>query len=158
MGNGPAERRFGVRPFGVDVDPLVVAGGIGEEVDPGLVDLDPVAGAEVLADRYLEGMRRLQEEAFGADIGGLSIEEMVDRQIDPYIAFSDQHLVFKHAFLGAEVSTDLAAAMAKIRGSAQKIGQRLEAMDKCVAAFRSFDVGTWPVSGRLPSISSRFRL
>jgi AcrR family transcriptional regulator len=67
-----------------------------------------------LADRYLEGMRRLQEEAFGADIGGLSIEEMVDRQIDPYIAFSDQHLGFKHAFLGAEVSTDLAAAMAEL--------------------------------------------
>jgi AcrR family transcriptional regulator len=67
-----------------------------------------------LADRYLESMRWLQEEAFGADIGGLSIEEIVDRQIDPYIAFSDEHLGFKHAFLGADVSADLAAAMAEL--------------------------------------------
>jgi AcrR family transcriptional regulator len=67
-----------------------------------------------LADRYLEDMQQLHEESFGADISGLSIEEIVDRQIDPYIAFSEQHLGFKHAFLGAEVSADLAAAMAEL--------------------------------------------
>jgi AcrR family transcriptional regulator len=69
---------------------------------------------QALADRYLEGMQQLHEEAFGADISGLSIEEIIDRQIDPYIAFSEQHLGFKHAFLGAEVSADLAAAMAEL--------------------------------------------
>ena len=39
------------QPLDVDVDPLVVAGGVRELVDPVLVDLQPLAGAEVLADR-----------------------------------------------------------------------------------------------------------
>jgi AcrR family transcriptional regulator len=69
---------------------------------------------QALADRYLEDMRRLQEEVFSSDVGELSLEEIVDRQIDPYIAFSEQHLGFKHAFLGSEVSADLAAAMAEL--------------------------------------------
>ena len=43
--NGPS---FG--PLDVDVDPLVVAGRVGEPVDAVLVDGDPVAGAELLAD------------------------------------------------------------------------------------------------------------
>ncbi len=34
----------------VDVDPLVVFGGIGEPVHPVLVDLEPVAVAEMFAD------------------------------------------------------------------------------------------------------------
>ena len=34
----------------VDVDPLVVAGGLREQVDPLLVDLQPVGAAELLAD------------------------------------------------------------------------------------------------------------
>ena len=43
---GPVAARFGV-----DVDPLVVAGRLGEAVDAVLVDLEPVAGAEVGAGR-----------------------------------------------------------------------------------------------------------
>src|SRR3954469_9987871 len=35
--------RAGLRPLGIDVDPLVVAGRIGEQIDPLLRDLDPVA-------------------------------------------------------------------------------------------------------------------
>jgi len=40
--------------LGVDVDPLMVAGGIGELVDARLVDLEPVAVAEVLSYGSLE--------------------------------------------------------------------------------------------------------
>ena len=48
MGDGGAEGpRRG--PLGIDVDPLVVAGGIGEEVDLRLVDHVPVGEPEVLA-------------------------------------------------------------------------------------------------------------
>ena len=36
--------------FDVDVDPLVVAGGVGELVDHRLIDRHPVAGADPLAD------------------------------------------------------------------------------------------------------------
>jgi hypothetical protein len=38
------------RPLDVDVNPLVVAGRLGELVDPLLVDQDPFAGAEVFAN------------------------------------------------------------------------------------------------------------
>ena len=49
MGDRPAERS-GLGPLDVDVDPLVVAGGLGELVDLLLGDLHVVAVAEVLAD------------------------------------------------------------------------------------------------------------
>ena len=49
MGDRPAERA-GLGPFDVDVDPLVVAGGLGELVHHGLGDLHVLAVAEVLAD------------------------------------------------------------------------------------------------------------
>ena len=53
MGDRAAERP-GLGPLDVDVDPLVVAGGVGELVDLVLGDLDVVAVAEVLADLGLE--------------------------------------------------------------------------------------------------------
>lgn len=67
-----------------------------------------------LADRYLEDMRRLQQEVFGSDAGDASIEEMVDRQVDPFVEYFDQHPGFEHIFLGTEVSADLAAAAAQL--------------------------------------------
>ena len=49
MGDGAAERS-GLGPLDVDVDPLVVAGGVGEQVDLLLGHLVPLAVAQVLAD------------------------------------------------------------------------------------------------------------
>ena len=46
MGDGLTEGA-GLCPLDVDVDPLVVIGGIGEAVDPVLGDLAPPAVAEV---------------------------------------------------------------------------------------------------------------
>ncbi len=54
MGDGAAEGALGVGPLDVDVDPLVVAGGVGEQVHPLLGDLHVVAVAEVLPDELLE--------------------------------------------------------------------------------------------------------
>src|SRR4051794_3192071 len=51
MGDGAAERALLLRPLHVDVDPLVVAGGVGERVDLVLGDLQPVAGTKRLALR-----------------------------------------------------------------------------------------------------------
>jgi hypothetical protein len=42
--------------LGVDVDPLVVAGGVGERVDPLLGDLVPVALPEMCARRRLQAL------------------------------------------------------------------------------------------------------
>ena len=53
MGDGAAERPRR-RAVDVDVDPLVVAGRLGELVDPVLLDGQPLAGAEILADRVGE--------------------------------------------------------------------------------------------------------
>jgi hypothetical protein len=49
MGDRGAERS-GRGALRVDVDPLVVAGGVGERVDPVLVHGEPVAGAQVRTD------------------------------------------------------------------------------------------------------------
>ena len=53
MGDRAAERA-GLGALGVDVDPLVVAGRVGEGVHLFLGDLDVGAVAEVLADEGLE--------------------------------------------------------------------------------------------------------
>ena len=50
MCDRPTEGRFGFRPFDVGVDPLMVAGGVREELDAVLGHFGPVAGAEVGAD------------------------------------------------------------------------------------------------------------
>ena len=54
MRDGGAERALRPRVHRVDVDPLVVAGGFGEQVDALLVDRDPVADADLLADQGLQ--------------------------------------------------------------------------------------------------------
>ena len=50
MGNRCAVRTFGLGPLDIDVDPLVVTGGVGEVVDALLVDLKSLADAEFLPD------------------------------------------------------------------------------------------------------------
>lgn len=48
VGDGAPERPL-LGPLHVDVDPLVVTGGVGERVDPVLVDLQPFAGTDLAA-------------------------------------------------------------------------------------------------------------
>ena len=63
--NGPS---FGA--LDVDVDPLVVAGGLREPVDPLLVDRQPVGGAELLADgggHFVES----REDAHGPNLSNV---------------------------------------------------------------------------------------
>jgi len=53
MGDRPAERpRRGT--FGINVNPLVILRVIGESVDPGLVDREPVGRADFLPDDCFE--------------------------------------------------------------------------------------------------------
>src|SRR5262249_24705887 len=63
-GDGAAEGT-GLGPLDVDVDPLVVAGGVGELVHLVLGDLDPVAVAEVLADAGLEPVDAVDDGRHG---------------------------------------------------------------------------------------------
>ena len=64
MGDGPAEGT-GLGPLDVDVDPLVVAGGVGELVHLLLGDLDVVAVAEVLADLGLQPVDAFDDRRHG---------------------------------------------------------------------------------------------
>ncbi len=54
MGDGAAPRRFPSRALEIDVDPLVIARGVGERVDPLLRDLEPVTYVDFLADPALQ--------------------------------------------------------------------------------------------------------
>ena len=51
MRNRRAERRLGLRPPGVDMDPLMVARRIRKGVDAVLRDREPVAGRDLLSDQ-----------------------------------------------------------------------------------------------------------
>ena len=58
-------------PLGVHVDPLVVAGGLGEQVDLVLVDAVPLAVAEVLPDQIVEFVDALHGGSHGPDCTGV---------------------------------------------------------------------------------------
>jgi AcrR family transcriptional regulator len=96
-----------------------------------------------LADRYLEDMRQLQENVFGPDEGDASIEEMVDRQIDPFVAFFEKHPGFEHIFLGSEVSSDLAAAAEHLEGAVlEGIKSSLQQRNRQLGDERAFLAAT----------------
>ena len=67
VGDRAAEGALGVGPLDVDVDPLVVAGGVGEQVHPLLGDLHVVAVAEVLSHELLEPGDPVDGRRHGAD-------------------------------------------------------------------------------------------
>ena len=52
MGNRAAH--FAGRAFDIDMNPLMVAGGVGKRIDPMLVNHDPVRNANFLADQVSE--------------------------------------------------------------------------------------------------------
>ena len=56
MGNGSTEAAS-FRFFGIDVNPLVIAGGIGKQIDAGLVDGESVALTQALAHRGFQIQR-----------------------------------------------------------------------------------------------------
>ena len=56
MGDWPTEWTF-LRALHIDVNPLVVTGGLGEHVDLLLSDRGPLARTELLANRVEQGQR-----------------------------------------------------------------------------------------------------
>src|ERR1700675_4441185 len=50
VGDGSAERAFPLRPFGVDMNPLVIAGTGRKRVDPRLVDRNPTGNTEFMSN------------------------------------------------------------------------------------------------------------
>jgi hypothetical protein len=54
MGDGASERT-GRRLLRLDVDPLMVVGGVGEGINPILGDLEPVTDPDLGVDQVLKG-------------------------------------------------------------------------------------------------------
>ena len=59
VGNRGAEGALGFGPLNVDVDPLVIAGELGESVDVLLGDRAPITRADLLADQLLHSLDAL---------------------------------------------------------------------------------------------------
>ena len=52
--DGAAKRTFPLRPFDVDMDPLMIAGAGRKRVDARLVDRDPIGNAELMPDVFAQ--------------------------------------------------------------------------------------------------------
>ncbi len=65
VGDGHAEGGFAAGALGIDVDPLPVAGYLGELVDRVLSDGQPVAGGDFLADERFQVVQRAESGHWG---------------------------------------------------------------------------------------------
>jgi AcrR family transcriptional regulator len=65
--------------------------------------------AEALASRFAQRLRATREDAFAPEIAGLPLDEMIDRVVDPLVAFYVAHPGFLALFAGSDVSPRLAA-------------------------------------------------
>jgi AcrR family transcriptional regulator len=70
--------------------------------------------AEALARRYLDSLSRAYGEVAGLELASLPVPELVDRVVDPVVAFNLAHPAAKALLAGAGVSPELAAATAAL--------------------------------------------
>ncbi|MFC5745440.1 TetR/AcrR family transcriptional regulator [Actinomadura rugatobispora] len=85
------------------------------------------AVAQALADRFVEQMGRAHREAFesGDDLGALPLPEMIDRMLDPILAFNIANPGFKALFARPDMPAGLAAAARPIQAA---LAGRVEAV------------------------------
>src|SRR5262245_19067881 len=65
--------------------------------------------AEALAARFAERLRATREDAFAPEFAALPLDRMIDRVVDPLIAFYVAHPGFLALFAGSDASPRLAA-------------------------------------------------
>ncbi|RKN39522.1 TetR/AcrR family transcriptional regulator [Streptomyces hoynatensis] len=88
------------------------------------------AMAQALADRYLEELSRVYSFVHDPDLALLPAEELVERTVEPVVAFTAANPGFKAIFAGAATPPHLAA-------STQRLHSALHGwMDALLAAFR----------------------
>jgi AcrR family transcriptional regulator len=72
--------------------------------------------AEALAERFVAQMREAYASAFDmSDVAGLSLDELLDRTIDPIVAFNVANPGFKVLFAGTDMPARLAASVQPIQ-------------------------------------------
>lgn len=82
--------------------------------------------AQALADRFVTRMRSAHQDAFDAiDFAGIGLDEVLDRIVDPIVAFNIAHPGFKALFARPDMPEGLADAARPIQ--AALLG-RIEAM------------------------------
>jgi AcrR family transcriptional regulator len=65
--------------------------------------------AEALAARFADRLQATREDAFAPEIAVLPLDEMIDRVVDPLVAFYLAHPGFLALFAGSDMSPRLAA-------------------------------------------------
>jgi AcrR family transcriptional regulator len=65
--------------------------------------------AEALAARFSDRLRATQEEAFALEVAALPLDELIDRVVDPLVAFYVAQPGFLALFAGSDLSPRLAA-------------------------------------------------
>jgi AcrR family transcriptional regulator len=63
-----------------------------------------------LANRYYEQVHALYGEVFAGDLASMSLPALIDQLLDPFLSLYTTYPVYCHLLLGADVSTDIAAA------------------------------------------------
>jgi AcrR family transcriptional regulator len=86
--------------------------------------------AEALATRFRERLQATQEGAPDAEVAALPLDELIDRVVDPLIAFYLAHSGFLALFAGSDASPRLAAVMHDFHeGVVERAGRILRARD-----------------------------
>lgn len=94
--------------------------------------------ADALITRYVDDMRAMQDATLDPSLARLPLEEMIDRVIDPMVAFHVANPAAKALLSGAELSTELATSTAALKGV---MNERVEAL----------------ITAKTPRLSSRQR-
>ena len=83
-----------------------------------------------LANRYYEQVHALYGEAFTGDLASMSLPALIDQLLDPFLSMYTTYPIYCYLLLGADVSTDIAAASSAME---QEITERTADMFRRVA-------------------------
>jgi AcrR family transcriptional regulator len=110
--------------------------------------------AEALANEYAAKNRAVHESAFAFDPAALSLHEVIDRTVDPFLAFRQDAPGYDALFIGTVVSAELGKrTQALHEGLKQRIAQlilRRRPHMKQIELLRHAEVSVQIVKGLLP--------
>jgi AcrR family transcriptional regulator len=73
--------------------------------------------AEALTARYVAELQEMRDAALDPNLGRLPLPEMIDRVVDPMVAFHVAHPAAKALLAGADVSAELAATTERLHAA-----------------------------------------
>jgi AcrR family transcriptional regulator len=91
---------------------------------------------EALADRYVVHLAEARDGLFAEDLTGLPLAQLVDRVVDPIVAFNVAHPAAKSLLAAVDVAPELATAGSRLHAA---IGGRVGALIAGLAPERRAD-------------------